>query len=105
METDDTKDNESGTFALHTLGENETIARLATGRKAFRSARRIQFHQNISTNRRRSENRYADNALEQLAQIFENRRQYPKAAEHWQRLLKEFPNAEKESPPRLERST
>ncbi len=32
-------------------------------------------------------------ALEQLAQIFENRRQYPKAADYWRRLLKEYPNA------------
>ncbi len=33
--TDDTKKNESGTYALHTLGEDETIARLATGIKRF----------------------------------------------------------------------
>ena len=36
METDDTKKNESGTYALHTLGEDETIARLATGIKRFK---------------------------------------------------------------------
>ena len=34
----------------------------------------------------------APQALEHLAQIFENRRQYPKAADYWQRLLKEYPN-------------
>ncbi len=35
MQTDDTKEDESGTYALHTLGENETIAQLATGIKRF----------------------------------------------------------------------
>ena len=30
------KEDESGTYALHTLGENETIARLATGIKRFK---------------------------------------------------------------------
>ena len=30
-------------------------------------------------------------ALEHLAQIFENRRQYPKAADYWRRLLKDYP--------------
>jgi len=32
---DDSKENTSGTYALHTLAENETIARLATGIKRF----------------------------------------------------------------------
>src|SRR5262249_31167245 len=32
---DDTKKDESGTFALHTLKDNETIAHLATGIKRF----------------------------------------------------------------------
>ena len=36
---------DTGTFALHTLSENETIARLATGIKRFHSPRRAQFHQ------------------------------------------------------------
>ncbi|MHC4180944.1 MAG: alpha-2-macroglobulin, partial [Planctomycetota bacterium] len=35
MQTDDTQQDESGTYALHTLDENETIARLATGIKRF----------------------------------------------------------------------
>ncbi len=34
-EVDDTQKNESGTYALHTLKETETIARLATGIKRF----------------------------------------------------------------------
>ena len=32
---DDAKQDESGTYALHTLKENETIAKLASGIKRF----------------------------------------------------------------------
>ena len=94
MQTDDTKNDESGTFALHTLGENETIARLATGVKRFELPDEFNFikiYQQIAAEPKTG---YAMEALEQLAQIFENRRQYPKAADYWQRLLKEFPAAD-----------
>ena len=43
MATDDTKEDESGTYALHTLGENETIARLATGIKRFKLPDEFNF--------------------------------------------------------------
>jgi hypothetical protein len=95
MQTDDTKNDESGTFALHTLGENETIARLATGVKRFELPDEFNFikiYQQIASNPR---NAYALESLEQLAQIFENRRQYTKAADYWRRLIKEFPDADK----------
>ncbi len=95
METDDTKNDESGTFALHTLGENETIARLATGVKRFELPEEFNFikiYQQIANN---PQTGYGMEALEQLAQIFENRRQYPQAADYWRRLLKEFPNVDK----------
>ena len=35
-ETDDSQEEEEGIFALPSLGENETIARLATGIKRFK---------------------------------------------------------------------
>ncbi|MGA2797328.1 MAG: MG2 domain-containing protein [Thermoguttaceae bacterium] len=95
MQTDDTKNDESGTFALHTLGENETIARLATGVKRFELPDEYNFikiYQQIAAN---SKSIYAIESLERLAQIYENRRQYPKAADYWRRLIKEFPDADK----------
>ncbi len=95
MQTDDTKTDESGTFALHTLGENETVARLATGVKRFELPDEFNFikiYQQIAANPKSG---YALESLEQLAQIFENRRQYPKAADYWRRLIKEFPDADK----------
>jgi uncharacterized protein YfaS (alpha-2-macroglobulin family) len=91
MQTDDTQENESGTYALHTLKENETIARLATGIKRFELPDEFNFikiYQQIADDPKTG---HGDTSLEQLAQIFENRRQYPKAADYWRRLLKEYP--------------
>ena len=99
MQTDDTKEDESGTYALHTLGENESIARLATGIKRFDLPDEFNFIkilQQVADSGAQSRDRrsrpYAVEALERLANIFENRRQYPKAADYWRRLLKENPN-------------
>jgi len=95
MQSDDTKTDESGTFALHTLGENETIARLATGVKRFELPDEFNFikiYQQIAAEPKTGHDM---EALEQLGQIFGNRRQYPKAADYWKRLLNEFPNADK----------
>ena len=70
-------DDESGTFALHTLKENETIARLASGIKRFElpdEFNHVKLYQQIDYD-------------EQLANIFQNRRQYPKAAESWRAAI------------------
>ncbi|MDZ4783215.1 MAG: MG2 domain-containing protein [Planctomycetia bacterium] len=81
---------DTGTFALHTLAETETIARLATGIKRFTvpdEFNYIHIYQKIvdepATGR-------ADEAIEQLASIFENRRQYPKSADQWRRVIKDY---------------
>ena len=90
MNDDDTKKDESGTFALHTLDEDETIARLATGIKRFKlpdEFNYIKIYQQIAGDPKTG---YGAESLEQLAQIFENRRQYPKAAEHWRRVIEEY---------------
>ncbi len=101
MQTDDTREDESGTYALHTLGENETIARLATGIKRFTlpdEFNYIKIFQQVTEERGpiagESQVAYAVGALKHLAQIFENRRQYPKAADYWRRVLKEISNAD-----------
>jgi hypothetical protein len=102
MQTDDTKENESGTYALHTLSENETIAQLATGIKRFSlpdEFNYIKIYQKIAEE---PQTGLADAALMQLAEIFENRRQYPKAADYWRRVAKEFPNWTAEANRRLD---
>ena len=84
---DQGKPQETGTFALHTLQENETIARLATGIKRFKlpdEQNHIRLYEQmiaetpegVATNEWQS-------AVETLGRIFENRRQYPRAASYW----------------------
>lgn len=99
QEKDDEKRDESGTYALHTLGEDETIARLASGVKRFKLPEEfnyIKIYQQIADDPKTG---HADEALQTLAQIFENRRQYPKAAEYWRRGIKEYgdPNNTKQA--------
>jgi len=86
---DDGDKDESGTYALHTLKENESIAKLATGVKRFEIPDEFNFikiWQQIAAEAKGSQ---AESALQQLAQIFENRRQYPKAAEYWKQNIEE----------------
>lgn len=87
LESDDTRKDESGTYALDTLGENETIARLATGVKRFNLPDEFNFvklYQEIAESAKDS---LGASAITSLAQIFENRRQYPKAADYWRKAI------------------
>ncbi len=77
-DTDQTgKKAKTGTWELHTLKENETIAKLATGVKRFTLPDEFDF---IKIYKQLNENN-------KLAEIFENRRQYPKAVEYWKKGL------------------
>ncbi len=89
MQVDDTKEDQSGTFALHTLSESETIARLATGIKRFTLPDEFNYIKIFQEVASEGPAPLASQACQQLAQIFENRRQYPQAAEAWRRCLKE----------------
>jgi alpha-2-macroglobulin len=87
---DGAKQNETGTFALHTLGEDETIARLATGVKRFKLPDEFNFikiYERIADAHHKDE---SEPALNVLAEIFENRRQFDRAADLWQRDIREF---------------
>jgi uncharacterized protein YfaS (alpha-2-macroglobulin family) len=87
---DDSKKDESGTYALHTLSDDETIARLATGIKRFKlpdEFNAIKIFREIAARGRSPQGEAADDAL---SQIFEDRRQYVKAAEAWRRAIREY---------------
>lgn len=91
---DDGSEDESGTYALHTLGEDETIARLATGIKRFplpEDQNYIQLFEQIAASDKDSKRRshYQRQGLYELGRIFQNRRQYPRAAAIYRRLLDE----------------
>ncbi len=80
----------TGLFALHTLSENETIARLAIGVKRFilpEAADYIDLYRKIARN---PETGYGEQALNQLARLFENRRQYDKALIYWEKSIKAY---------------
>jgi len=90
----DTEKDESGTYALHTLGEGETIARLATGIKRFKLPDEFNYlkiiRELVATKG------YGDQPSSTLAQIFENRRQYPTAAKVWRKAIKDFGEGNKQ---------
>jgi uncharacterized protein YfaS (alpha-2-macroglobulin family) len=81
--------DESGTFALHTLSDDETIARLATGVRRFKLPKQHNF---IALNKEViavTKTRLGEKARDQLARVYENRRQYPKAAEAWRKAIRD----------------
>ena len=82
----DGKEDESGPYAVQTLGEDETIARLATGIKRFKLPDEFNFiklYQDVAQRK----NGQAQQALRMLGQIFEDRRQYEKAAVAWKQVV------------------
>jgi uncharacterized protein YfaS (alpha-2-macroglobulin family) len=85
----DSDRDEPGTFALHTLNENESIARLATGVKRFELPDGHNFVSLFREIASLGKSSYEESARDQLAQIFENRRQYPKAADAWRVAIRD----------------
>ena len=77
------------TFAIHTLAGDETMARLATGIKRFRMPDEFNFLRLYRTLADGSKSGYSESAINDLAGIYENRRQYSLAAECWQRSIKD----------------
>jgi alpha-2-macroglobulin len=81
----------TGAWALDTLGDEETIARLATGIKRFKLPDEHNF---IKLYQQVFEEPAADDegdrrlfAIRSLAEIFQDRRQYPRAAEYWRMAI------------------
>ncbi|MFA6568893.1 MAG: MG2 domain-containing protein, partial [Victivallales bacterium] len=88
VEGDEGKE-ESGLFAVHTLSENETIAKLATGIKRFKLP--DEFNYMMIYRKILADNSgYSSLAIDQLVQIFTDRRQYVKAADYLKESIKRF---------------
>lgn len=86
---EDGKPGDPGPYALHTLGEDETIAKLATGAKRFTLPEEFSFlriYKAVAS----GQGDDVRTALETLAQAYEDRRQYPKAAERWEQVIRRF---------------
>lgn len=88
---DDGKKHESGTYDLHRLGENETITRFASGIRRHTLPDEFSFVRvlkRITTDPDCTS--HAELALNRLAEIFENRRQYDAAAKYWAASIRRF---------------
>jgi len=86
----DKEDAEKAPYTLHTLTEQESMAKLATGMRRFPLPDDLNF---IRIYREIADNPAAgkgEDALNALAAIFEDRRRYPAAAAFWQRTIKEY---------------
>ncbi|HKB39614.1 MAG TPA: MG2 domain-containing protein, partial [Gemmataceae bacterium] len=88
-EEDDRK-NDRGTFALHTLKDDETLARLATGIKRFKVPDEFNFFKVCERVARRGKSEYGAQARDLIASEYEDRRQYPRAALAWKRGIEEY---------------
>ena len=88
VQADKDRDN-SGSYELHTLGENETIARLAIGIRRFALPDEFNYIK-IYRESAAEETRHAPSAVQALAEIFENRRQYPRAAAEWRSSIEKY---------------
>ena len=82
---DQSKDPQAASFAVHTLEDDETIARLATGVKRFDLPAGHNFIELLEEVARLANQGVADDAVQMLARIYENRRQYERAAAYWEK--------------------
>ncbi len=86
---DGAKQDAANPFVLSSLSESETIAKLATGVKRFALPDEYNFIKLFQQNAN-ERGPMSEASLNTLAQIFTNRQQYEKAADYWQRSIKEF---------------
>ncbi|MDA7950083.1 MAG: MG2 domain-containing protein [Pirellulaceae bacterium] len=82
--------DESGTYALHTLEDNETIARLATGIKRITLREDYNFlriYKELSADKTSG---YGETSANMVCTIYQNRRQYPEAAAAWETNIETY---------------
>ncbi len=89
---DNEKKDESGPYAVSSLGEDETIAKLTTGIKRFKLPDEFNFIKIYQSIAAEAKNAHAEQALNTLSEIFENRQQYSKSAALWRENIKRFGN-------------
>jgi uncharacterized protein YfaS (alpha-2-macroglobulin family) len=80
----------SAPLSVRTLTDDETLARLATGVKRFRLSDEFNYLRIYRQVARDGNLAEATRALQTLASIYENRRQYPKAENVWRELIRRF---------------
>jgi uncharacterized protein YfaS (alpha-2-macroglobulin family) len=83
-------DNKSGTYALHTLSDDETIARLATGIRRLKVPDEFNWIKIYERIAGRGKSDLGAQARDKLAHEFEDRRQYVKASLAWKQAIEEY---------------
>ena len=84
---DDEHDGDLGPFAVAGLREDETLARLATGIKRFSLPDEFNYIKIYRSIAESDLGTWGEHALDVLGEAFENRRQYPRAAEIWEQAI------------------
>lgn len=83
----DQVEREQSIYALHTLAETETLAKLATGIRRFELPDEHNFvllhQQALEEAQRAGEQQHAYTSSQTLANLFADRRQYERSAEYW----------------------
>lgn len=99
-----TKEDATGPLAVRTLRDDETIARLATGIKRFTLPYEHDFIRILRS--LDGDGAYGAEANNYLAQVFENRQQYPKAVSRWRKVAESGqPSLQKKAVAEIERIT
>ncbi len=83
--------DESGPYEVHTLTDDETIARLAVGVNRFQLPDEFNYIRRFEKMINSPDDGYAGPAARALAQIYENRRQYDRALAYWEIYKKHDP--------------
>jgi alpha-2-macroglobulin len=86
----DDKEDTSGTYALHTLTDDETIARLATGTKRFKIPDEFNWIKIYERVVGRGKHPNGEQARDALANEYEDRRQYVRSADAWKKAIDEY---------------
>ena len=94
---EDGKPLEPGPYAVHTLTDDETIVKLATGVERIPLKKGFN-HIVILKRLAEGKDSHAEQALERLVGVYENRRQYPRAAEQLRSLIERFGAGGKDKP-------
>ncbi|QDT97044.1 alpha-2-macroglobulin family protein [Gimesia aquarii] len=89
-------------FSLESLKETETLTRLATGIKRINLPDDVNFIRLYQKIVEMGKSIFAENALSQLASIFENRRQYPTAVKYIQESIQKYGDPYKHKQKRLD---
>ena len=88
----------TGRYALTTLEDNETIAQMATGVQRFDLPEEFNFVnilKEIASSTDDNQSQHIIQASTTLAQLYQNRRQYPKAADVLRSIIKRYPQITK----------